>query len=263
MKKLYETWQQRLRGNGRLLVVALATVVFVGLLPQWVSAASTNTTSTTFTSPLPKPPHGQPGNDLRDKVDAIIDRDQLMADVLGISLEELQAARESGTRLDELITKLGLDEESVHEELHTAFTEAVQQAVSDGKLTQAEADAILNPPARPEGGDHHGHGGPSGDHGSGGPPPSATETPAASAGSEGAASSSATDTTTNSANNAAPPEHPGHRPHGSQNGSNGQGADSASASATNNNGTASASGNTAQNNTGQPSAPAGHHRRGR
>lgn len=266
MKRIDQTWPGYLRNNGKLLLVALATVAMIGLLPQWVSAASTSTTSTTFTSPLPKPPHGPPGDDLRAKIDAIIDRDQLLADVLGISVEELQTARESGTRLDDLITQLGLDEETVHEEVHTAFTEAVQQAVTDGKLTQAEANAILNPPAHPEGDNQRGHGpgqgGAGGEHGPGGPPPNATETPAASTGSDSAANS-ASNNNTSAANNAAPPDRPGHRRHDGQGASNsGSGTDTASASAANNS-TDSTNSNTAQSNSGQPSGPAGHHRRGR
>ena len=245
---------------------SLATVALVGLLPQWVSAVSTtttSTTSTTFTSPLPKPLHGPADDGLRAKLDEIIDRDQLLADVLGISVEELQTARQSGTRLDELITKLGLDEETVHEELHTAFTEAVQQAVTDGKLTQAEADAILNPPAPPPGGDRKGRGpgqgGPGGEHGPGGPPPSATATPDGSTGSDSSANA-ASSNNTNAADNAAPPDRPGHRPHDGQGpSSSGQGTDTASASAASSSTDGASS--SAQSNTGQPGGPAGRHRR--
>ena len=71
-----QTWHGYLRNNGKLILVALATVAMIGLLPHWVSAASTSTTSTTFTSPLPKPPHGPADDGLRAKLDEIIDRDE-------------------------------------------------------------------------------------------------------------------------------------------------------------------------------------------
>lgn len=77
----------------------------------------------------------------------LIDREEAMqtvADILGISIEELEEARAEGTRLPELIEELGLDEEAVKAELQAAKEAAVQQAVEDGTITQEQADRFLN-----------------------------------------------------------------------------------------------------------------------
>ncbi|MEZ4660932.1 MAG: hypothetical protein R2911_25565 [Caldilineaceae bacterium] len=134
-----------------LAVIALGVVLTLSLTPQLVNAQSV--AESTFNSPLPGgegPAHDHPeqGANPRDLLDGIVDRDAILADVLGITVEELQTARENGTSVHELVEELGLDPETVHQELDTAKAEAVQQAVEDGVLTAEEAAAILNPPAR-------------------------------------------------------------------------------------------------------------------
>lgn len=205
MKKQFEQSQRLLHSHGRLFLVGLATLLLVGLLPHWVSAEGA-TAGATFTSPLPKPTHV--GDDLRDQLRTIIDRDALTAEVLGISVDELKTARESGVRLDELITQLGLDEATVHQELQTAFTQAVEQAVADGKLTQEQANLVLTPPA-PRGGEGHQHGPDqgSGDHQPGGTPAAHT-TPAPTSATPAAAASATNATTTAAATPSAPERHP-------------------------------------------------------
>lgn len=198
MKKQFEQSLRLWHKHGRLYLVVLATLLLVGLLPHWVNAASA-TAGATFNSPLPKPTHE--GDELRDLLRTIIDRDALTAEVLGISVEDLQAARESGVRLDELVTKLGLDEATVHQALQTAFTQAVEQAVADGKLTQEQANLVLTPPApRGDEGHQHGPGQGPGDHHPGGTP-DANATPAATANATNASATAA-------ATPSAPERHP-------------------------------------------------------
>jgi hypothetical protein len=68
---------------------------------------------------------------------------QITADALGISVEELQTAHEGGQRLPELVEELGLEMETVQANIQTGLQAAIAQAVTDGTLTQEEADAIL------------------------------------------------------------------------------------------------------------------------
>ena len=87
-------------------------------------------------------PHGGPGGQL----DHILPEGtmlQITADALGISVEELQAAHEGGQRLPELVEELGLDMDTVQANIQTGLQAAIAQAVTDGTLTQEEADAIL------------------------------------------------------------------------------------------------------------------------
>ncbi|MBN2149038.1 MAG: hypothetical protein JW726_16755 [Anaerolineales bacterium] len=73
-----------------------------------------------------------------------IDREAITAEALGITVEELQAAREEGKSVRDLIDELGLDADTVKADTQTAYENAVQQAVDEGILTQEQADQILS-----------------------------------------------------------------------------------------------------------------------
>jgi hypothetical protein len=108
----------------------------------------------------------------RQALKGAIDKEALMAEALGINVDELQAAREEGTSMAELIDSLGLTASEVATAHQAAYEAAVQQAVEDGVLTQAQADQILSSDlgGREFGGffgGHGFHGGP-GFHGKGG-----------------------------------------------------------------------------------------------
>ena len=98
-----------------------------------------------------------------------VDRDPLLAQALGMSAEELQAARADGQSMDELLAARGLDRATVRAAMQSAYQQAVQQAVTDGIITQAQADQLQNGEGfggmRGGPGGHHGwgHGGPHGD----------------------------------------------------------------------------------------------------
>lgn len=80
----------------------------------------------------------------RNALKAYIDENALLAEALGISVDELQAAREEGTRLPTLIEELGLEAADVRASLQTAYDAAVQGAVDAGVITQEQADQIQN-----------------------------------------------------------------------------------------------------------------------
>jgi hypothetical protein len=72
-----------------------------------------------------------------------LDREALLAEALGITEEELEAARSEGKPLMVLMYELELDPATVRTALQTAYEEAIQQAVTDGVITQEQADEIL------------------------------------------------------------------------------------------------------------------------
>lgn len=76
-----------------------------------------------------------------------IDRDALTAKALGISTEELQAARDEGKPLPVLIYEQGLDPATMRTNMQNAMQELVQQAVADGVISQEQADQLLKGPA--------------------------------------------------------------------------------------------------------------------
>lgn len=71
-----------------------------------------------------------------------VDRDAVMAKALGISVEELQAARDEGKPVAVIIYEQGLDPATLRTNMQSAFEETVQQAVADGVITQEQADQI-------------------------------------------------------------------------------------------------------------------------
>ncbi len=71
-----------------------------------------------------------------------MDKDTMLASALGITVEELQAAQDEGQRIPDLLEELGLDEETFKANLEAAQTEALNQAIEDGVITQEQADQL-------------------------------------------------------------------------------------------------------------------------
>lgn len=97
-----------------------------------------------------------------------IDRTALVAEALGLTTEELQAALDGGQSLSELMTAQGIDAGTLQTNVQAAYEAAVARAVADGVITQAQADAVLAQDSNGFGlfGGHHGGG--RGHHGRGG-----------------------------------------------------------------------------------------------
>ena len=74
----------------------------------------------------------------RENVDAAI------ADALGLTVDELQEAREDGKTLAELAETAGVSLDEVLDAMRAARADAIQQAVEDGQLTQEQADRFQN-----------------------------------------------------------------------------------------------------------------------
>ena len=73
-----------------------------------------------------------------------IDPEALQAKALGMTVEELQAAREAGKSMADILEEKGLTAAEVRTAQQAAYEEAIQQAVSDGVITQEQADLILS-----------------------------------------------------------------------------------------------------------------------
>jgi ABC-type Fe2+-enterobactin transport system substrate-binding protein len=88
------------------------------------------------------------------------DAKAVIAEQLGLTVEELAAARDEGTTVSELADAQGIDMETLMTAVSEARTAAFAQAVADGTLTQEQADLLLS-----QRGPHFGfggHGGPGG-----------------------------------------------------------------------------------------------------
>ncbi len=94
----------------------------------------------------------------RQAIKEYVDREAMIADALGITVVELQAAQEAGQKISDLLEDLDIDQETFEASVQAAQEAAFAQAVADGVITQEQADEIQ------EGG----HGGPGGGRGPGG-----------------------------------------------------------------------------------------------
>lgn len=73
-----------------------------------------------------------------------LDKDALMADALGMSVDELQSAMEDGKRMSELLEEQGLSQEDFQAAIRAATEAALVQAVDDGVITQEQASLLLD-----------------------------------------------------------------------------------------------------------------------
>lgn len=88
-----------------------------------------------------------------------IDEEAIVAEALGMTVEELQNAKAAGQSLAEILEAQGLDLATYRDALQQAYEDAVAQAVADGVITQAQADQILSGPGLGGFGGRHGFGG--------------------------------------------------------------------------------------------------------
>jgi hypothetical protein len=69
------------------------------------------------------------------------------AGVLGMTTDDLSAALQSGTTLEELATQKGVDVQKVHDAIKTVhqaeMLDQINQAVADGSMTQDKADWLI------------------------------------------------------------------------------------------------------------------------
>jgi hypothetical protein len=105
----------------------------------------------------------------REALREYVDREAILAEALGMTAEELEAAKAEGQSLSDIIEAQGLDAETVRAEMQAGYEAAVEQAVTDGVITREQADAILSgdgfggPGFGFGGRGRHGFGGPRGD----------------------------------------------------------------------------------------------------
>ena len=73
-----------------------------------------------------------------------IDREAILATALGMTTEELETALAGGQSLADIMAERDIDTATLQTNAQAAYQAAVQQAVSDGVITQAQADEYLS-----------------------------------------------------------------------------------------------------------------------
>lgn len=71
-----------------------------------------------------------------------IDKEEMLVTALGITTEELEAARHEGKSLPYIFGELGLNPADIKDAMQSAYEDAVQQAVDDGVITDSQADQL-------------------------------------------------------------------------------------------------------------------------
>ncbi|MGB1252617.1 MAG: hypothetical protein ACPG8W_18535 [Candidatus Promineifilaceae bacterium] len=83
----------------------------------------------------------------REALQGVIDRDaihQAMADELGITVDELEQAKEDGVTLEELAETNGTTVEAVKAAADAEKAAQVQEALDNGDITEEQAERLLN-----------------------------------------------------------------------------------------------------------------------
>lgn len=78
----------------------------------------------------------------RQALRAVLDRQALTVEALGISVDQLQAYHDDGLRMSAILEEVGMTAAEFQEARQAAYEAAVSQAVSDGVITQDQADAL-------------------------------------------------------------------------------------------------------------------------
>jgi hypothetical protein len=73
-----------------------------------------------------------------------LDPKALMAEALGLSVEDLEAALAEGKTMRDLVDESGLDAATLREKMQAAHEAAIAQAVADGVITQEQADELAD-----------------------------------------------------------------------------------------------------------------------
>lgn len=89
---------------------------------------------------------------------AYIDPQEMLAQALGVDVDQLETYREEGKSMSEILDELGLTPSEVREAQQAAFESALQDAVTDGAITQEQADLIQNSHFEADRGSFFGHG---------------------------------------------------------------------------------------------------------
>ncbi len=67
----------------------------------------------------------------------------LQVEALGITEDEFKAYRDAGTSWEDILSAVGMTEDEYKEALKVAYEAVIAQAVSDGVITQEQADLYL------------------------------------------------------------------------------------------------------------------------
>lgn len=126
---------------GKWLVVATAGLLAVGLVGLGVAYAQGPNPARTPQADCPAAPQAGPGLHMGWRWGG--DKLQTWADALGMKVEDVTAALRDGKTMADLAAERGIEVEDLVAKAVAARKAVVQEAVEAGRLTQEQADAML------------------------------------------------------------------------------------------------------------------------
>jgi hypothetical protein len=122
------------------VTIVIGTFLAVGVLALF-SVGSVFAQTPTPTSPsTPQTPLGNAWGRVCNGAGVVSDA---ITNLLGMSQEEIYAERSSGKTLSEIAKEKGITDQQVIDAMLAGREEVVKQAVQDGRITQAQADWML------------------------------------------------------------------------------------------------------------------------
>jgi hypothetical protein len=128
-------------------------IVVVAVLLGVVATLGLGATLALAQGPTPTPPtapgfgpgwmRGGFGFGLRFNADLSTQMQTAVAKALGMTLDELNAQLRAGKTIAQIAQDKKIDLTKLHDDIQAAHKAIIQQAVKDGKLTQAQADWML------------------------------------------------------------------------------------------------------------------------
>ena len=79
---------------------------------------------------------------------AVFDKKEAAAEILGTTVEDLEAAKEAGTSKEEILEDAGLTADEFSAAMEQAKADALAEAVANGDITAEQAELIENAPER-------------------------------------------------------------------------------------------------------------------
>jgi len=117
--------------------IAFGTMLTVGILALF-TVGSVFAQAPTPTSPTtPQTPLGNAWGRVCDGAGVVSDA---ITNLLGMSQEEIYTERSAGKTLSDLAAEKGITDQQLIDAMLAGRTEAINQAVTDGSITQAQAD---------------------------------------------------------------------------------------------------------------------------
>jgi hypothetical protein len=127
--------------GGLLAALLVAVVAGIGAKSAYAQSGTTGGTTTTTTTPLRG--HGPGGRGGGLSLTGI----QIAAEKLGMTTDELITALQSGKTLEQIAQEKGVDyatiQSAIQQQNQADLRTRIQQAVTDGTITQAKADWLL------------------------------------------------------------------------------------------------------------------------